>query len=80
MELGEAISATDKKMRVFAGYAGWSPGQLEEEMKREAWVTHPASVELVFDTEPGKLWQEILRHKGGCYRLLAEGPEDLTWN
>ena len=29
----------------FAGYAGWSPGQLEDEMKRKAWVTHPASLE-----------------------------------
>ncbi len=80
VELGESFSATERKMRVFAGYSGWSPGQLETEMKREAWVTHPASVELVFDTEPGKLWQEILRHKGWQYRLLAEGPEDLSWN
>ena len=35
---------------MFAGYAGWSPGQLEDEMKRKAWLTHPASLELVFDT------------------------------
>ena len=80
VELGESFLATDKRMRVFAGYSGWSPGQLEAEMKREAWVAHPATVELVFDLEPGKLWQEILRQKGWRYRLLADGPEDLTWN
>jgi putative transcriptional regulator len=80
VELGESFSATEKKLRVFAGYAGWSPGQLEGEMEREAWLTHPASVELVFDIEADRLWPEILRQKGWQYRLLAEGPEDLNWN
>src|SRR5262249_7340791 len=50
MALGESFSAT-RKVRMFAGYAGWSAGQLEGEMKRKAWLTHPASLELVFDTE-----------------------------
>ena len=56
---------------MFAGYAGWSPGQLEDEMKRKAWLTHPASLELVFDTAPEQLWQTILRAKAGsisCWR------------
>src|SRR5581483_2155672 len=52
MDLGESFSGA-RKVKMFAGYAGWSPGQLEDEMKREAWLTHPASLELVFDTEPG---------------------------
>ena len=52
VELGESFSPT-RKVKMFAGYAGWSPGQLEDEMKRKAWLTHPASLELVFDTEPG---------------------------
>src|SRR3984885_13290235 len=47
VELGESFSTT-KKIRTFAGYAGWSPGQLEDEMKRDAWVTHPASLDLIF--------------------------------
>jgi len=40
-----------------AGYAGWSPGQPEDEMKREARLTHPASLELVFDSDPAQLWK-----------------------
>ncbi len=79
VELGESFSAT-KKMKMFAGYAGWSPGQLEDEMKREAWLTHPASLDLVFDTEPEKLWQMILRQKGLKYRLMADMPEDASLN
>src|SRR5258708_6622279 len=62
MELGESFSPT-RKIKMFAGYAGWSPGQLEDEMKRKAWLTHPASLELVFETDPAQLWQMILRQK-----------------
>lgn len=79
VELGESFSAT-RKLKMFAGYAGWSPGQLEDEMKRKAWLTHPASLELVFDVQPEGLWQKILREKGGQYRLLAQMPEDLSLN
>ena len=78
-DIGESFSA-ERKIKLFAGYAGWSPGQLEDEMKRKAWLTHPASLELVFETDPAKLWQNILRSKGGKYILLAQMPEDLSMN
>ena len=79
MELGESLSTT-RKIRMFVGYAGWSPGQLEDEMKRRAWLTHPASLEMVFDTDPAQLWQAILRQKGWKYKLLSQMPEDLSLN
>ena len=79
VEIGESFSPT-YKMKMFAGYAGWSPGQLEDEMKREAWLTHPASLDLIFDGNPEDLWQKILRQKGWKYRLLAQMPEDLSHN
>ena len=80
LEIGEAFSAT-KKVRMFAGYSGWSPGQLEIEMKRKSWLTFPASVELVFETPPEQLWQKVLQSKGGWKnKLLSQMPEDLSWN
>jgi putative transcriptional regulator len=79
IELGESLSPT-RKIKMFAGYAGWSPGQLEGEMKRKAWLTHPASIELVFDSLPEQLWQEILRRKGWQYKILAQSPDDLSLN
>jgi putative transcriptional regulator len=79
VELAEGFSPT-KKTKVFAGYAGWSPGQLDDEMKRDTWMTHPASIELVFHPEPEQVWKTILRTKGIQYRLVADGPEDLSWN
>lgn len=79
IELGESFSPS-QRIKMFAGYAGWSPGQLEDELKRDAWVTHPASLDLVFETGPEKLWQKILREKGGTYRLLAQMPDDISLN
>lgn len=79
VEIGQGFSQT-QQLRLFAGYAGWSPGQLEGEMKRKAWLTHPASLDLVFRADPRDLWNEILKMKGWKYKLLADGPEDLSWN
>ena len=79
MEIGESFSA-DKKVKMFAGYAGWSPGQLETEIKRKAWLTFPASLELVFEMLPTTL-AEILKNKGGWKnKLLSQMPEDLSMN
>lgn len=79
LEIGEK-EPTSKKLRIFAGYAGWSPGQLDDEMRRKAWLTHPATLDLVFTEEPENLWKKIIRLKGWKYRLIAEAPEDLSWN
>jgi putative transcriptional regulator len=79
LELAESYSPS-QRIKVFAGYAGWSPGQLDDEMKRKAWVTHPATLDLVFMEESIKLWPSILRQKGGEYRLIASSPEDLSTN
>ncbi len=79
VDIGESFSPT-KRVKMFAGYAGWSPGQLEDEIKQNAWITHPASLDLVFNSDPEKLWQSILRGKGLKYQLLADMPEDLSRN
>jgi putative transcriptional regulator len=79
MDLSESYSAT-QKLRLFAGYAGWSPGQLEQEMARHDWLTHPATVDLVFQSGPEQLWKEILRQKGHTHRWLADSPENPSWN
>jgi len=79
MDLGESYSTT-QKLRLFAGYAGWSAGQLEQEMARHDWLTHPATVDLVFGSDPAQLWKEILRTKDPAHRWLADSPENLSWN
>lgn len=69
-----------QRLKVFAGYAGWSPGQLDDELRRGAWLTHPASLDLVFHAEPGEIWRLVLRAKGPKFRLLASSPDDPSRN
>ena len=79
-EIGESFSATSK-VKIFAGYAGWAPNQLEGELKRNAWLVHPASLELVFDTPAEQLWPIVLRRIGGWRnKLLSTQPEDPSLN
>lgn len=75
-----ATPAPGRQLLVFAGYAGWSPGQLDEELARGSWLVHPATRGLVTDPDPATLWQRVLVSRGGLYRLLAEAPEDLASN
>lgn len=79
VELGGGYSTT-RKLKTFAGYAGWAAGQLEGEMKRKAWITHPATLDLVFDPEPERLWKKILRTKGWRYEIISQMPDDPSVN
>ena len=80
IELSESFSASEQ-VRIFAGYAGWSPGQLDEEMNRESWMTHPATIDLVFHENATELWKNILLSKGDLRgKMLASSPDDLSWN
>jgi putative transcriptional regulator len=71
---------TTLRTRAFVGYAGWSPGQLENEMKTGAWFTHPGSLSNIFYAKPENLWRHILSQKGGIYQLIADCPPDPTLN
>ncbi len=67
------------RARVFAGYAGWSPGQLESEME-DSWIVDPATADDVFTAEPKLLWRHVVERKGPAYRNLARIPFDPTLN
>jgi putative transcriptional regulator len=66
------------RVRVFAGYAGWAPGQLDLELEEEAWFVASADPDDVFADED--LWGAALRRKGGEYALLASMPADPSLN
>ena len=69
-----------KSFRLFSGYAGWSPSQLDDEVSKGAWLIHPASKELIFDHPPQSLWRDIMRQMGWEERLQATAPDDLSEN
>ena len=68
------------RVRVFAGYAGWGPGQLEDELEESSWIVEAALPDDVFTTEPERLWSAVLRRKGGHYALIARMPSDPSMN
>jgi putative transcriptional regulator len=80
--LGEAEGArsTVRRARVFAGYAGWGPGQLERELEEGSWVTEPAGAADVFPDDPDALWSAVLRRKGGTFALWSLMPTDPSVN
>jgi putative transcriptional regulator len=75
-ELGAALG----RARVFAGHAGWGPGQLESELEEESWIIEPARREDVFTDDPEGLWSAVLKRKGSQYALLATMPMDPSVN
>jgi putative transcriptional regulator len=68
------------EVRVFAGYAGWSPGQLEEEITSGSWLTFKALPSDAFTDRPDDLWSMVLRRQGGMYAAIAMYPSDPTLN
>ena len=69
-----------RRARVFAGYSGWGPGQLESELEEPAWIVAPAEPGDVFATDPDELWRTVLQRKGGMFSLLATMPYDPGLN
>jgi putative transcriptional regulator len=67
-------------LRVYAGYAGWSAGQLQAEIEEGAWYVIPAEPDDAFSAEPGRLWSAVLRRQGGELAYVATYPDDPGLN
>lgn len=67
-----------RRLRAFAGYTGWGPGQLDSELSKDAWLTTPAEADDAF--AEGDLWPVVLQRMGGAYALMASMPVDPTMN
>lgn len=76
----DRLDEATARRRIYAGYAGWGPGQLEAEIEREDWIVEAARAEDVFAEEPLHLWGRVLERKGGQFRLLARMPLDPSVN
>jgi len=76
----DAFATTVRRARVFAGHAGWGPGQLESELEEDSWIIESAQRADVFTAEAESLWSAVLRRKGRDYVLLATMPMDPSLN
>ncbi len=67
-------------IRAFVGYAGWTAGQLENELRQNAWLLQkPSRAALSVEKLP-KLWFEIMRNLGPWFKMLAAAPDDPSLN
>jgi putative transcriptional regulator len=79
-EVPSEIRSSVRRARVFAGHAGWGPGQLEGELAEKAWIIADATADDVFTASPEALWRRILERKGPEYARLARVPFDPSMN
>lgn len=69
-----------RQLRVFRGYSGWGPLQLDRELGEGAWIVLPAEHADVFAPYPADLWRAVLRRQGGRLAWVADAPDDLSSN
>ena len=67
-------------IRVYAGHAGWIPGQLEHEIEERGWIVVDRAPGDVFTTRPAELWAEVLARQPGIVALLSNYPSDVNLN
>lgn len=76
----DALAGAVRRARVYAGHAGWGPGQLEDEISEEAWIVEAPRREELFSDDPEGLWASVLRRKGREFALLSTMPPDPSLN
>ena len=75
-----AVMAGVAGLRIFAGYSGWSDGQLEREIREGGWYVVESEARDAFTAEPETLWSSVLRRQRGNLAFVASLPEDPTMN
>jgi putative transcriptional regulator len=65
--------APPPRTRLMAGYSGWGPGQLEAELEASAWLLSDISTDLIFDTDPERMWDAAIRRLGADPHALQSG-------
>jgi putative transcriptional regulator len=76
----DALAAAVRRARVYAGHAGWGPGQLEGELAEEAWIVESPRREELFSDDAEGLWPAVLRRMGREFALLSTMPPDPSLN
>jgi putative transcriptional regulator len=70
--LREVLEATPApRARIIAGYAGWGPGQLDEELAHSSWLLSDVDLDLVFDTPADAMWEAAIRRMGADPSMLT---------
>jgi putative transcriptional regulator len=71
---------SDKDIKFYVGYSGWSPGQLEDELIHGSWIIAPGDSNYIFKFKNSDLWKKVLEHKGDNFDVIAQMPETFFLN
>jgi len=74
------IAPNARRLRVFAGHAGWASGQLEDELAEGAWWVLRGGPADLFSEDPKSMWRHVLRRQPPPLNLLATYPVDASLN
>jgi putative transcriptional regulator len=74
------VNTAINALRVFRGYSGWGPGQLDDEIEAGAWLVLDPDPTDLFTSQPDDLWRRVLRRQPGRLAWLADAPDDLSAN
>lgn len=80
VDLNAASTGQFDSLRVYAGYAGWSPGQLDSEIAEGAWYVVPAWPEDLAAADPDLLWRTVLRRQPAPLSMLLTMPANPAAN
>lgn len=76
----ELLAPALGSLRIFAGYAGWGPGQLEDELVEGAWYVVESEPGDVSSPDPERLWRAVLRRQRSELAMVATYPDDPSLN
>jgi putative transcriptional regulator len=76
----DSIPGDLEALRVFAGYSGWSPWQLEAELDSGSWWALPVERGLVFEKNTSAMWNRVVASAPGTIPFHATFPSDVTAN
>lgn len=76
----EIVAGAYRDLRIFAGYAGWSAGQLQSELEQGLWHVVSATYTDVFSATPLELWRSVLRRQPSELAFFATWTEDPELN
>lgn len=76
----ELLAAELGSLRIFAGYSGWGPGQLQKELADGAWYVVESEPGDVSSPQPEKMWRAVLRRQRNELAMVATYPDDPSLN
>ncbi len=79
-ELINSKKATFNQIKFFAGYSGWAPNQLENEIKEKSWIVTELEDDIIMNSNTSDIWKNTLKSLGGVFETWSEFPEEPSHN